>query len=426
MVSIYKAVLAAVVLIKGVFAADIIKISADGVRDPDPKYHPDMPRPLHRPDPHEEREHLDKPAEYYIKGAMESLYATCLARLCGHVVPAMCPEVWVHWWGQKQPLKCKCAFNGWKIDCPCDFETIHRQGSRYYGLQDDSDIVCSLYNHAELITDSRQSFKGPPHSYNDEDADNPFNPYHMTGDERARYLTNLSANGRCFPRVEPIYPLGVVDETVVKLAAIETCEQLRQQFGTGPDEMAIPPLLNYHERLFNNTDWITSAYWNTRFNKQYAIGVRVTADLDNNGHRNKSMAMDFVTCRERVYETAKCHLNPGNTSEPTGSGVSLFNDGGHILMIEVESRVLDGTETIWYPEKVRPLRPQPDYEEVQASTATAHVKETVWVTVSSKTAVKTGLPAITRTQTKFRYDFSRPAGSKVFRLTVTPTPIPNE
>jgi len=71
---------------------DIIKISSKGVRDPDPKYHPDIPPPDFNHHDYEEgtKRPLDFPAREYKKNALDDPKATCLARLCGHVVPAIC------------------------------------------------------------------------------------------------------------------------------------------------------------------------------------------------------------------------------------------------------------------------------------------------------------------------------------------------
>jgi hypothetical protein len=94
---------------------DVVKIASDGVRDPDPKYHPDIPRPEYTPGPYEDmvRQDLDFHANEYIKNARMPFYTTCLAKLCGRIVPAVCPKVEAEWpkpvWFLRQAKQSSCG-----------------------------------------------------------------------------------------------------------------------------------------------------------------------------------------------------------------------------------------------------------------------------------------------------------------------------
>jgi hypothetical protein len=245
-------------------------------------------------------------------------------------------------------FKCSCVFNRWLIDCPCDFKLKEPPLKDYN--------ACKTYNTAFIIPNSKKTYKKPPHYWDDADSHNAFNPYRMTTEERQKYASNLTTNGTCFPRQKPLHPLGAVDNTTIKFAALEACEQLRRQAPIGDDKMMIPPLLATYERLFNNTGWITSAYWNLTTNRQFAVGVRLTADWTGVRPVNP-LTMDFATCKERIYATAQCGLDPNNKEESIGSGVGLFLDADHPVMVEVESRELT-VERLKNPQRIFPLRPQ--------------------------------------------------------------------
>lgn len=200
----------------------------------------------------------------------------------------------------------------------------------------------------------------PPHYWNDADSHNSFNPYRMTPKERIDFGLDYSPNGTCFPRESPLHPLGQVDELTIKLAALETCEKVRRGSPAGGTKMTIPRLQNTDDRLFYNKDWITSIYWNTTDNKQYAVGVRFAVDWDSSySYPNESLTMEFSRCKEVVYSTAQCGFNPSNNAKHIGSGVGLFfADPGHLLMVEVESRELFESERIVNPRRILPLKPQ--------------------------------------------------------------------
>ncbi|KAF9740847.1 hypothetical protein PMIN01_00386 [Paraphaeosphaeria minitans] len=179
----------------------------------------------------------------------------------------------------------------------------------------------------------------------------------MTPEERETYTDHYFENGTCFPREEPLHPLGQVDELVIKLAALETCQKIHRDSPVGATNISIPRIQNVTDRLFYNKDWMTTIYWNITDNKQYAVGIRFAVDWQNAMYPHESLNMDFYRCKELIYSTAGCGF-AGDRAGPVGSGVGLYRHQNHILLVEVESRELFENERVANPRRILPLKPQ--------------------------------------------------------------------